>query len=136
MRFLKLEKQILWHLVLKTIRTSELGKIKRVRSQSIMDKDAEKVRHLSIVLFERKTEKSQSIICSDVWIWNLVFQFFCKRLFFKNLQFRFWRSKIRFLFFSTRTINLFALLPSENFQRRMAHVWENEEKSCMKRRMA
>ena len=59
MGFLKLEKQILWHLVLKNIRISELGKIKRVRSQSIMDKDAEKVHYLSIVLFERKTEKAK-----------------------------------------------------------------------------
>ena len=60
MRFLKLEKQILWHLVLKNIRNDELGKIERVRSQSIMDKDVEKVRHPSIVLFERKTEKAKT----------------------------------------------------------------------------
>ena len=42
MGFLELEKQILWHSVLRNIRNGELGKIKRVRSQSIIDKDAKK----------------------------------------------------------------------------------------------
>ena len=56
---MNLEKQI-WHSVLKNIRNDELGKIERVRSQSIMDKDVEKVRHPSIVLFERKTEKAKA----------------------------------------------------------------------------
>ena len=60
MEFLELEKKILWHSVLKNIRSGELGKIERVRSQSIMDKDVEKVHYLFIVLFERKTEKAKA----------------------------------------------------------------------------
>ena len=96
--FLKLEKQILWHLVLKNIRISELGKIKRARSQSIINKDLETLGpNDKNLIYNRwvKFEYTQTFDYSILWKYFLPLVLIILIILYKNRQLLTFQKKLK-----------------------------------------